>query len=192
MYRKTKQLQLQVPERYPDKSIMKDRLFYGMRIDLKRPLKYLFDHPETTYANLLAAAHVAEVEYHKKVVVLHSKGVIEVPSPDVPPGSPVLAVMENKIDTLTSIVKGVHYKKGKGVAAHSKQVRDMTAQESSNQAQTQKSSKLAKKGFAGHCWKCVGWGHRMCECPSQGNGQWGEASRRPNPPDPNPNLPAQK
>ena len=60
-----KRLQIQLPDRYPDKALMKDQLFYGMHKELKASLRYLFDHPDITYANLLTATHAAEVEYEK-------------------------------------------------------------------------------------------------------------------------------
>ena len=168
---------------------MKDRLFYGMRVDLKGSLRYLFDRPETTYANLLAAAHVAEVEYEKKTVTLRSKGIIEVPSVDITPGSPILATMEDKIDKLTSIVKAVPYKKGKNVTVQNNQVQESSQTQAADQS---KGPKPRKKVFEGQCWKCGGWGHPMRECPSQGNGEWGEASRMSNPPKSKPQPPAQR
>ena len=60
-----KKLQRQIPERYPDKSLLKDRLFHGMNQHLKDSLHYLYTQSSVTYANLLQAAYAAEVEAEK-------------------------------------------------------------------------------------------------------------------------------
>ena len=60
-----KKLQCQIPERYPDKSLLKDRLFHGMNQHLKDSLYYLYTQSSVTYANLLQAAYAAEVEAEK-------------------------------------------------------------------------------------------------------------------------------
>ena len=57
-----KKLQVQIPERYPDRLMLKDRLFHGMHPELKGSLRFLFSQPEVTYSQLLHAAHAAEVE----------------------------------------------------------------------------------------------------------------------------------
>ena len=60
-----KKLQHQIPERYPDKVLLKDRLFHGMNQHLKDSLRYLYTQSSVTYANLLQAAYAAEVEAEK-------------------------------------------------------------------------------------------------------------------------------
>ena len=50
-----KKLQRQIPERYPDKSLLKDQLFHGMNQHLKDSLHYLYTQSSVTYANLLQA-----------------------------------------------------------------------------------------------------------------------------------------
>ena len=60
-----KKLQRQIPKRYPDKVLLKDRLFHGMNQHLEDSLHYLYTQSSVTYANLLQAAYTAEVEAEK-------------------------------------------------------------------------------------------------------------------------------
>ena len=50
-----KKLQIQIPERYPDRLMLKDRLFYGMHPELKGSLRFVFSQPDMTYPQLLHA-----------------------------------------------------------------------------------------------------------------------------------------
>ena len=52
-----RRLQIQVPERYPDELLLKDRLFYGMNPQLKNSLRFLHSKDNVTYSDLLRAAH---------------------------------------------------------------------------------------------------------------------------------------
>ena len=141
---------------------MKDRLFYGMHQELKGSLRYLFDKPEVTYANLLTAAHAAEVEYEKGRLHSRSKGLVTNDTNLVVPKSPVLSAMEDKIDKLTSILKATQMKPKKG-NHHKKGVPPNTP----DKVELSSKANGERKGFNGRCWKCGGWGHPMRECPSQ-------------------------
>ena len=185
-----KRLQLQIPDRYPDKSMMKDRLFYGMQGDLKSSLRYLFDKPDTTYASLLTAAHAAEVDSQKsRQLTAHVKGLTESATKLEPSSDPVLGSVEDKLDQLTTILKAAQVKKNKRPYTPSKKIQTKDGKTESL-TEVSKSSPR-KKGFEGRCWNCGGWGHPMRECPSQGNGAWGEASGKPDPPEPKSQDPAQ-
>ena len=108
-----KRLVDQLPERYPDKGLLKDRLFYGMNQHLCDSLRFMFQDPKCDYTNLLKAASAVEIECERgRGLGLHSKGggIIEVEAAKVGNGdeSPVVssvASMESKIDHLTTIVK---------------------------------------------------------------------------------------
>ena len=164
-----KKLQIQLPDRYPDKTLMKDRLFYGMHKELKASLRYLFDRPETTYASLLAATHAAEVEYEKgKAMRARSKALAEKSTTLETPNSPLLSAMEDKIDKITSILKATKVKKDQ---KNAKKQQDTSATPEKKIDVTAKAGS-GKKGFGGRCWKCGGWGHPMRDCPTQGEVQW--------------------
>ena len=60
-----KKLQRQVPERYPDEVLLKDRLFYGMHAHLKNSLRCLHSRDTVSYTDVLRAAHAAEVESNR-------------------------------------------------------------------------------------------------------------------------------
>ena len=77
----SKKLQRQISERYPDKVLLKDRLFHGMNQHLKDSLRYLYTQSSVTYANLLQAAYAAEVEAEKGRAA-HSKAANLTSSPD--------------------------------------------------------------------------------------------------------------
>ena len=185
-----KRLQLQIPDRYPDKSMMKDRLFYGMQGDLKSSLRYLFDKPDTTYASLLTVAHAAEVDSQKsRQLMARVKGLTESATKLELSSDPVLGSVEDKLDQLTTILKVAQVKKNKRPYTPSKKIQTKDGKTESL-TEVSKSSPR-KKGFEGRCWNCGGWGHPMRECLSQGNGARGEASRKPDPPEPKSQDPAQ-
>ena len=58
-------MQQGIPERYPDKLLLKDRLFHGMNQHLKDSLRYLYTQSSVTYANWLQAVYASEVEAEK-------------------------------------------------------------------------------------------------------------------------------
>ena len=60
-----KKLRKQIPERYRDKTLLKDRLFHGMHQHLKDSLRYLYTQASVSYSELLQAAYAAEVEAEK-------------------------------------------------------------------------------------------------------------------------------
>ena len=57
-----KRLVDQLPDRYPDKGLLKDRLFYGMNQHLRDSLCFMFQDPKCDYTSLLKAASAAEIE----------------------------------------------------------------------------------------------------------------------------------
>ena len=103
----------QLPERYPNKGLLKDCLFYGMNQHLRDSLRFMFQDPKCDYTSLLKAASAAKIECERgKSLGLHSKGgnVVEIETnrSENRDASPVLgsvASMESKIDQLTTIVK---------------------------------------------------------------------------------------
>ena len=60
-----KKLRKQIPERYHDKTLLKDRLFHGMHQHLKDSLRYLYTQATVSCSELLQAAYAAEVEAEK-------------------------------------------------------------------------------------------------------------------------------
>ena len=65
----------QSPERYPDKGLLKDHLFYGMNQHLHDSLCFMFQDPKCDYTSLLKAASAAEIECERGTgLALHSKG----------------------------------------------------------------------------------------------------------------------
>ena len=100
-----KKFQRQIPERYPDKFLLKDRLFHGMNQHLKDSLRYLYTQSSVTYANLLQAAYAAEVEA-KKGRAARSKAAnlttspekVDLRSRDPSPMAVSVAAIESKLD----------------------------------------------------------------------------------------------
>ena len=106
-----KKLQPQIPERYPDKLLLKDRLFYGMNQHLKDSLRYLYTQSSVTYANLLQAAHAAEVEVEKGRVarskmanLANSPDKVDIRSWDPSPIVASVAAIESKLDKCVKAV----------------------------------------------------------------------------------------
>ena len=100
-----KKLRKQIPERYRDKTLLKDRLFHGMHQHLKDSLRYLYTQSTVSYSELLQAAYAAEVEAEKGRVA-RSKAANIVPSPekgnvrsrDPSPIVASVAALESKLD----------------------------------------------------------------------------------------------
>ena len=100
-----KKLRKQIPERYRDKTLLKDRLFHGMHQHLKDSLRYLYTQPIVSYSELLQAAYAAEVEAEKGRVacskaanVMTSPEKPEIRSRDPCPIVASVAALESKLD----------------------------------------------------------------------------------------------
>ena len=102
-----KKLVDQLPERYPDRSLLKDHLFYGMQQHLRDSLRFMFQDPKCDYTQLLKAASAAEIESERGGALgIHSKGgnllegeqVPSHPSRDVSPIAASVASMESKLE----------------------------------------------------------------------------------------------
>ena len=190
-----KKLQHQILERYPDKLLLKDRLFHGMNQHLKDSLRYLYTQSSVTYANLFQAAYAAEVEVEKgraaqskAANLTNSPDKVDIRSRDPSQIVASVAAIESKLDKCLKSVS-------KAAQAPSHKT------ESSEQGGQHLESNLApvtpteyrgptsaggpfkgKNGKPIHCWCCGGWGHTTRECPTQGNLNWRELSGPANPP----------
>ena len=178
-----------LPERYPDKGLLKDRLFYGMNQHLCDSLRFMFQDPKCDYTNLLKAASAAEIECERgRGLGLHSKGgsILEVRTSDegsktrdTSPIKSSVASMEFKIDQLMTIVKSVQKLDGQknNLGKSPKQT------PKKSDGPTTSAAGLFKKGKRPlQCWHCGGWGHTSRECPTQGNLNWRELNRSKDPP----------
>ena len=178
-----KKLQLQIPEWYPDETLLKDRLFYGMHQHMKDSLRYLYTHSETTYTDLLKAAYAAKVESAKDRA-LRSKAAIsrqeESSSSQKKEGNNSKQVNEmvTKIEELTTIVKAAQYggnKKGAQRNQKGSQSAPTTPIKSKSAGKAnQEGEKFGRR--PPQCWHCGGWGHIIRECPSTSNVKWQELS----------------
>ena len=111
-----KKVTYQLPDRYPDKALMKDHLFYRMHLYIRDSLQFLFQKPEIDYTQLLKAANAAEIELERgramglisKASLLNPSAETDVVESNEPPASPIMvsvAAMESKVEQLTTIVK---------------------------------------------------------------------------------------
>ena len=191
-----KKLQRQIPERYPDKLLLKDRLFHGMNQHLKDSLRYLYTQSSVTYANLLQAAYAAEVEaekgraaHSKAANLANSPDKVDIRSRDPSPIVASVAAIESKLDKcLKAVSKAAQAPTNK--AESSKQTGPR--RESNSAPATPIKYKGPNTSAAGpfkgrngkpiRCWHCGGWGHTTRECPTQGNLNWRELSGAVNPP----------
>ena len=191
-----KKLQRQIPERYPDKVLLKDRLFHGMNQHLKDSLCYLYTQSSVTYANLLQAAYAAEVEAEKGRATRSKAASITSPSDkadmrsrDPSPIVASVAAIESKLDKcLKAVSKAAQAPPNK--AESLKQVGQRRESNSAPATPTKYKGPpttaagpfKGKNGKPIRCWHCGGWGHTTRECPTQGNFNWRELSGVANPP----------
>ena len=176
-----KKLMDQLPDRYPDKALMKDHLFYGMHPYMRDSLRFLFQKPEIDYTQLLKAASAAEIESERgRAMGLHSKASLLNPENELveskePPTSPMMAsvaAMELKIEQLATIVKSTQ--KTKASNAKSREQSPKVTPKKSTGPGTSAAGPFNKGKKPIHCWRCGSWGHTSCECPTQGNVNWKE------------------
>ena len=133
-----KKLQCQIPERYPDKLLLKDRLFHGMSQHLKDSLHYLYTQPSVTYANLLQAAYAAEVEAEKGRAA-HSKAANLASSPDK------VDIRSRDPSPIVASVAAIEYKLDKCLKTVSKVAQDPTNKTESSGSQISTISKSMAK-----------------------------------------------
>ena len=190
-----KKLRKQIPERYRDKTLLKDRLFHGMHQHLKDSLRYLFTQFSVTYCELLQAAYAAEVEAEKGRVA-HSKAANVVASPekvdvrsrDPSPIVASVATLESKLDKcLKAVSKAAQAKNGNTGKQQVNSKRETnsapsTPNKTKGPAVTAAGPFRRKNGKPIRCCRCGGWGHTSHECSTQGNVNWRELSRSGNPP----------
>ena len=177
-----KKLADQLPERYPDKSLLKDCLFYGMQQHLRDSLRFMFQDPKCNYTQLLKVASAAEIESERgRVLDLHSKGgnVLEEQksskhtSRDTSPIAASVASMESKLEQLTMIVKSAQKMTSTDNFKQGSQTPRGTSKKSSDPTTTSAGPfNKGKKPI--RCWRFGGWGHTSRECPTQGNLNWKE------------------
>ena len=134
--------------------------------------RYLYKKVGTTYEQLQDMAKEAELEFSESRGVsarIKSVGVVE--KADVSK----LRELNNRIDNLTVTLKANNLKPKSASAPSSP---DKKCNESGNQPIRSKGPEITSHGpFRGgkkplQCYKCGGWGHGWCECPSLGNMDW--------------------
>ena len=192
-----KKLQRQIPERYPDKLLLKDRLFHGMNQHLKDSLCYLYTQSSVTYANLLQAAYTAEVEAEKDRVarskaanLTGSPDKVDIRSRDHSPIVASVAAIESKLDKCLKAVSKVAQAPASKIEASQQkgQCRETNSAPAIPTKYKGPTTSAAgpfkgKNGKPIRCWHCWGsWGHTTRECPTQGNFNWRELSGAANPP----------
>ena len=178
-----KKLMDQLPDGYPDKALMKDRLFYGMHPYMRDSLRFLFQKSEIDYTQLLKAASAAEIEsergramgLHSKASLLNSKDEDENLEVSETQGSPIMAsvaAMESKLEQLTTIVKSAQKAESKSVQSREQNPKNTPKKSNGPGASSAGPFNKGKKPI--RCWHCGGWGHTSRECPTQGNVNWKE------------------
>ena len=166
-----KKLVDQLPERYPDRSLLKDRLFYGMQQHLRDSLRFMFQDPKCDYTQLLKAASAAEIESERgRALGLHSKSgnLLEDEktsthnSRDASPIAASVASMESKLEQLTTIVKSAQKTAGQENSKTGVGTSRNTAKKSGGPA-TSSAGPFNKGKKPLRCWRCGGWGHTWRE-----------------------------
>ena len=167
-------------------SVLRERLFHGMRSDLRSTVRHLFDRRDTSFGQLLAAARRNELEELEAPTSTVTK--VQAKSANV--------VVENSHQEVHSDVS----KPTSPISRLSDQVTKLVAvvksnwSNSSNKSRDSRSSSVDKKNGTGNkdlreqrgptsnaagpfpngkpplqCYKCQGWGHTRRNCGSSLN-----------------------
>ena len=67
---------VQLPDRYPDKALMKDRLFYGLHQHMCDSLQFMYQSSAIDYNQLLKAAAATEIESERGCSLRSKAGVV--------------------------------------------------------------------------------------------------------------------
>ena len=145
-----------------------DRLFYGMKGELKNGVRHLYDSPDITFGELLNKARRVELEDNE------TKGLVKVQTKGATLGETSRPTkLQQQVAQLTTLVKSVQTDTKKGSSLRS------STQKNDNQNNNQVSkdntgsdtrmrSKGPETGPNGpfkpgqrpiQCYKCKGWGH---------------------------------
>ena len=168
-----------------------DRLFYGMKGELKNGVRHLYNSPDITFGELLNKARRVKLEDNE------TKGPVKVQTKRATLGetSP-LTKLQQQVGQLTTLVKSVQTDTKKGSSLKS------STRKNDNQNNNQvlkdnagsdprKRSKGPETGPNGpfepgqrpiQCYKCKGWGPPRCLCPSRLNFTRGGTIRENPPP----------
>jgi hypothetical protein len=147
-----------------EKRHLKERLFHGMKKNLRDSIRYLFDNEKTTFNDLLIAARRAEAESPDKVIAPVKAKATSVGSDemsDCPKGNDQLGELKTEIVQLKQLFQNHNNQRPK------------------DKNKDDDKSKDKKKTPV--CYKCGGLGHFKRDCPSQGNFYRGDRreGRRP-------------
>ena len=187
-----KKLREKVPGHY-NHSMLKERLFHGMRQQIQDSIRFCYKRGETTYEELFREAVEAEKEKSMGMKITSLK----VKSAVVEEEQTGIQELRKKIDALTTVVKsstmnGARPKQNSGGTTPQK-MKDGRRNEGNGYkgrgpATTSAGPfKPGQKPF--QCYHCGGWGHSYKQCPSQGGIDWRtlNGARVPPSPDKGPN-----
>ena len=132
---------------------------------------------DCSFSKLLKAAMTAEVEHKSRVLVKAKAATVEVVTN---PANQELTSIQNQLDSMSKILKSAQFSKDNKKSGSKK-----TSNSKSAEAKPQKlkGPAISAAGpFTGgkppvQCYRCMGWGHFKCNCPSrgpiQGSVEWG-------------------
>ena len=174
---KYKYLKEKLPDRYQTKDL-KDRLFRGMHLHIRKSMRFLYKKPEVTYEELLSKTLEAEKDScPSKSMTVKSKAAVGESE-----ASPSLQKLTQEISALTTVVKSASMETPKAkTPSHKTKVNSLKGNENKGSNANGNSPRKGKGSAAGpfkcgqkplQCYKCGGWGHTYKECASQGGIDW--------------------
>ena len=138
-------------------------------------MRYLYKESETEYEQLLSAARKAETEW------VESKTIKAKVTSVVDPGKKERDKLKAQIDELTKELnkkeKGSFYKKKGGKGENATPANSPKGSPRSKGPEITASGPFHNGKKPLQCYKCRGWGHVICECPSLGNVNWEELNQ---------------
>lgn len=145
--------------------MLRTKFYSGLRTELRRQVRYMFDREGSTYDDLLVLARTTEMEESKESEKKAKVSQATVVDSDI---SKKMDRLLSTLEDVQSRLKALETKDQSFSQTAQKSAAGPQGTQTGGQQGASRSSGKSKSGqfqFRGRCFKCGKWGHRNFECP---------------------------